>query len=54
MMGGDNKFKPNFEISYKELIKDRKISEGGYGLVFRWRWKATTVAIKEIKKEIVE
>ena len=51
---GNRAFKPNFEIKYEELIKDRKISEGGYGLVFKGRWKATTVAIKEIKKEIVE
>lgn len=33
---------------------DRKISEGGYGIVYRGRWKHTTVAIKEIKREIIE
>ncbi len=47
-------FKANYEISYNDLIFDRKISEGGYGIVYRGRWKYTTVAIKEIKREIIE
>ena len=36
------------------MVFDRKLSEGGYGIVHRGRWKYTTVAIKEIKKEIIE
>lgn len=47
-------FKANYEINYTDLILDRKISEGGYGIVYRGRWKYTTVAIKEIKREIIE
>jgi serine/threonine protein kinase len=47
-------FEANFEIMYNELKFDRKISEGGYGIVYKGRWKSTVVAIKEIKKEIVE
>lgn len=47
-------FKANYEISYNDLLFDRKISEGGYGIVYRGRWKYTTVAIKEIKREIIE
>ncbi len=47
-------FKANYEISYNDLQFDRKISEGGYGIVYRGRWKHTTVAIKEIKREIIE
>lgn len=43
-----------YEINYNDLQFDKKISEGGYGIVFRGRWKHTTVAIKEIKKEIIE
>lgn len=33
---------------------DKKISEGGYGVVYRGRWKHSVVAIKAIKKEIIE
>ena len=47
-------FHQNNEIPYKELHLDRKLSEGGYGIVYRGKWKHTTVAIKEIKKEIIE
>lgn len=55
VMDGTTKgFKANYEISYNDLIFDRKISEGGYGIVYRGRWKYTTVAIKEIKREIIE
>ena len=51
----DNRaFQPNYEIVYNELTMDRKISEGGYGIVYRGRWKYTVVAIKEIKREIIE
>ena len=45
-------FKANYEINYSDLQFDRKLSEGGYGIVYRGRWKHTTVAIKEIKREI--
>ena len=54
VMDSEKQFKPNFEIEFQELIFDRKISEGGYGIVYKGRWKSTVVAIKEIKKEIVE
>ncbi len=47
-------FKANYEINYGDLQFDRKLSEGGYGIVYRGRWKHTTVAIKEIKREIIE
>jgi serine/threonine protein kinase len=47
-------FENNYEIGFGELTYDRKLSEGGYGIVYRGRWKYTTVAIKEIKKEIIE
>jgi len=40
------RYKPNFEIGFNELILDRKLSEGGYGVVFRGRWKHAVVAIK--------
>ena len=47
-------FIQNNEIPFAEITYDKKISEGGYGLVYKGRWKYTVVAIKEIKKEIIE
>lgn len=47
-------FQQNNEIAFTELSYDKKLSEGGYGIVYRGRWKYTVVAIKEIKREIIE
>lgn len=54
MMETERQFTANFEISYKDLKFDKRISEGGYGIVYKGRWMSTVVAIKEIKKEIIE
>ena len=54
MMDENRVFYQNNEIPFDQLHYDRKLSEGGYGIVYRGRWKYTTVAIKEIKKEIIE
>lgn len=54
MMETERQFRNDFEIKYKDLKFDKRISEGGYGIVFKGRWMSTTVAIKEIKKEIIE
>ena len=47
-------FSPDFEINFSDLVFDEKLSEGGYGIVYWGRWKETTVAIKQIKIEIVK
>ena len=47
-------FIQNNEIPFSEITYEKKISEGGYGLVYKGKWKYTVVAIKEIKKEIIE
>ncbi len=44
-------FTPQFEIDFNELTLEQKISEGGYGIIYRGRWKETTVAIKMLKIE---
>jgi serine/threonine protein kinase/GNAT superfamily N-acetyltransferase len=36
-------------IKPKDLIRDRKIGEGAYGVVYRGTWRNVTVAIKEVK-----
>lgn len=42
---------PQFEIDFKELVLEKQISEGGYGLIFRGKWRESTVAIKMLKSE---
>jgi serine/threonine protein kinase len=54
MMDENRVFHQNNEIPFDQLQYDKKLSEGGYGIVYRGKWKYTTVAIKEIKKEIIE
>lgn len=54
MMETERQFHANFEIKFRDLKFDSKLSEGGYGIVHRGRWLSTTVAIKEIKREIIE
>jgi hypothetical protein len=44
-------FTPQFEIDFNEIILEHKISEGGYGIIYKGRWKETTVAIKMLKIE---
>ena len=46
-------FNADFEIDFQDLQFDKKLSEGGYGIVYKGRWKSTPVAIKQIKFEIV-
>jgi serine/threonine protein kinase len=46
-------FSPQFEIEFEELKFEEKLSEGGYGIVYKGIWKQTQVAIKQIKFEIV-
>lgn len=54
MMETERQFHANFEINFNDLKLDKRISEGGYGIVHKGRWMSTVVAIKEIKKEIIE
>jgi len=34
-------FSANFEVEYEDLKFDEKISEGGYGIVYKGTWKQT-------------
>lgn len=42
---------PQFEIDFKELVLEKQISEGGYGLIFKGKWRESVVAIKMLKAE---
>lgn len=44
-------FTPNYEIDYSELTFGDQISEGGYGKIYKGRWRETLVAIKMLKME---
>lgn len=44
-------FSQNFEIDFNELVFDKQISEGGYGIIYKGKWRETTVAIKLFKIE---
>ena len=40
---------PNWQINFSELEFEQKIGEGGFGEVFRAKWRGTTVAVKTLK-----
>ena len=40
---------PNIEIFREELTKEKKLGEGGYGIVYQGKYRYTSVAIKELK-----
>lgn len=45
---------PFFELEYKEITLEKQISEGGYGLIYRGRWRGSVVAIKLLKIEMMK
>ena len=42
------------EIEFKEVILEKQISEGGYGLIYRGRWRESIVAVKMLKIDMKE
>lgn len=49
-----NHWKLSFEIDYDELKFEKKIAEGSFGIIYRGKWRGTTVAIKELKAEFLQ
>jgi mitogen-activated protein kinase kinase kinase 9 len=45
---------PQLEIDFKELILEKQISEGGYGVIYRGRWRESVVAVKMLKIDMKE
>jgi mitogen-activated protein kinase kinase kinase 9 len=44
-------FNNNLEIDFKELSSMTKIAEGGYGIIYKARWRDTWVAVKMFKMD---
>lgn len=42
-------FNSNLDIDFNELILESKISEGGYGIIHKAKWRETIVAVKKFK-----
>ena len=43
------KFEANTEIGWKELQIESQISEGGYGIIYRAKWREIQVVVKKFK-----
>lgn len=49
----DRTVRPCFEIDFNELKMEKQISEGGFGMIYRARWRETTVAVKVLKPDLM-
>lgn len=50
----DRTLKPHCEIDFAELEIESQISEGGFGLIFKAKWRESTVAVKVMKQELMK
>lgn len=49
----DRTLRPCFEVDFNELKMEKQISEGGFGMIYRARWRETTVAVKVLKPDLM-
>lgn len=42
-------FSTTLEIPFSEIILEKQISEGGYGIIYKGKWRETIVAVKLFK-----
>ncbi|KAL4459784.1 hypothetical protein ABPG74_003310 [Tetrahymena malaccensis] len=42
-------FQPNLEIKFQDLEIQNKITEGGYGIIYKAKWREIVVAVKKFK-----
>jgi serine/threonine protein kinase len=45
------KFNSNTEIAWREIQLESQINEGGYGVIYRARWREILVVVKKFKIE---
>lgn len=50
----DKTVKQQFEIDYNEIVFEKKISEGGFGIIWKAKWRETTVAVKTLRQELMK
>ena len=50
----DRTLKPHCEIDFSELDLLSQISEGGFGLIFKAKWRDSVVAVKVMKQELMK
>ena len=53
-MKEEKTLKPYFEIDFKEIEIIEHIAEGGFGLIYKGKWRETIVAIKLLKTELMK
>jgi|JI6StandDraft_1071083.scaffolds.fasta_scaffold07031_10 serine/threonine protein kinase len=47
-------FSTTLEIPFSEITLEKQISEGGYGIIYKGKWRETTVAVKLFKIDTSE
>lgn len=50
----DKTLKPYFEIDFKEIEILNHIAEGGFGVIYKAKWRETIVAVKVLKPELMK
>jgi mitogen-activated protein kinase kinase kinase 9 len=50
----DRTLKPYYEIDFNDITTVKPISEGGFGLIYKARWRESTVAVKLLKQEFMK
>ena len=53
-MKKEKTLKPHFEIDFKEIQKIKHIAEGGFGVIYKAKWRETIVAVKILKSELLK
>lgn len=46
--------KPYFEIDFKELEILKHVAEGGFGVIYKAKWRETLVAVKILKPDLLK
>ena len=50
----DRTLKPYYEIDFSDITRRKQISEGGFGIIEKAKWRESTVAVKLLKKEFMK
>ena len=50
----EKKLKPDFEINFEEIELTREVARGGFGTVHLGKWREAIVAVKLMRKELLQ